>query len=29
LGTNILKMALPDSADIIADEVIRLATGEE
>ena len=29
LSTNILKMALPDSADIIADEVIRLATGQE
>ena len=29
LSENILKMALPDSADIIADEVIRLATGQE
>jgi UDP-N-acetylglucosamine--N-acetylmuramyl-(pentapeptide) pyrophosphoryl-undecaprenol N-acetylglucosamine transferase len=29
LSTNIQKMALPDSADIIADEVIRLATGQE
>jgi len=27
LRTNILKMALPNSADIIADEVIRLAKG--
>lgn len=28
LSTNIKKMALPHSADIIADEVIRLATGK-
>ena len=29
LHDNILKIALPDSSDVIADEVIRLATGQE
>lgn len=29
LSANILKLALPDSADIIADEVIKLATGKQ
>ncbi len=28
LRENILKLALPDSADIIADEVVKLATGK-
>ena len=28
LGENAAKMALPNSADIIADEVIKLASGK-
>ena len=29
LSEHILKLALPDSANIIADEVVKLATGSK